>query len=69
MCQTNLDPRILAQNSLVTLGREAAIAHHETEAKRLEEQGKGCHPLVADRWDMMSLAHEGAAMLLRTNKV
>ncbi len=69
MCQMNLDPKVLAQNSLVTLGREAAIAYHEAEAKQLGEQGKGCHPLVADRWDMMSLAHEGAAMLLKTNKV
>lgn len=69
MCQTNLDPMVLAQNSLATLGREAAIAYHEAEAKRMEEQRKGCHPFVADRWDMMSLAHEGAAMLLKTGKV
>lgn len=69
MCQTNPDPMILVQNSLTTLGREAAIAYHEAEAKRLAEQGKGCHPLVADRWDMLSLAHEGAAMLLKTKKV
>ena len=69
MCQTNLDSTILARNSLATLGREAAIAHHEAEAKRLEKEGKGCHPLVVDRWDMMSLAHAGAAMLLMTKKV
>ena len=64
MCQTNHNAATLAAHSLATLGRKEAIAYHKREAQRLYEQGKGCHPMVADRWDMMSLAHDGAAAIL-----
>jgi len=68
MCQTNLQAATLAANSLATLGREEAIAYHKREAVRLHKQGKGCHPMVADRWDMMSLAHEGAVAILEAGQ-
>lgn len=69
MCQMNLDQKVLAENALAALGRDAAIAHLEAEAKRHEEQGKGKHPMVADQCDMRSFAYAGAAMLLRTGQV
>lgn len=68
MCQSNLHAATLAANSLAVLGREEAIAYHKHEAQRHHEQGKGCHPMVADRCDMMSLAHEGAVAILEAGQ-